>query len=377
MKPFPKPGCHTLHVRFSFLHPGEEKSRRVTLDTHETSIKKATEKGWLLRRAYESKFEADAGLTLEDLQVFDNKRAEIKKRSDRYFHSQTGPHWKNLKLFFKTPGDVTYTSLQDYVLFCRKQKNEQGNPRFSDDTIRRHLATLKRGLKHARLSGKSVPNIPDEAWPELEIPKGRTKGKPGASNDFSSKQMFSIISYLSGHAFDTALIMVCTGIRPEEGGSVLFEHFEPRDDMPGCAGRLKVIKGVEDQDRYVGVPFSLLPILERALPLNVDHKKAYHAACKKAGLPPKFGRRDFRAAFASAVGEEDHWASQLALGHYSGVPIRYQNWEEERMAKAALIAWAAFGMDQNPSKLAQSVASKGYFRRRVKNDANLKQPRIA
>jgi hypothetical protein len=111
--------------------------------------------------------------------------------------------------------------------------------------------------------------------------------------------------------------------------------------------------------------------------LKVDHKNAYFTALDTVGLPRKFGRRDFRAAFASAVGPHDHFGARLAMGHFSGVPEAYQNWDDERKAKVALAAWSVFGTDKNREKVYKLEVKPGYFRRRVKNNANLKTPRIA
>jgi len=364
VKPYFKEGYKTLFIKFMYKAPGWLKAKRIQLNTHETNETLAIRKGVKLREEYIARHEAGAGLTLSDLQRLDEERAATEGYDERHRKTEIGPHWNNLKIFFKTPGDVSYESLKKYVIFCRNQTKPDGSKRFSDMTIRRHCATLRRGLACARLDGHTVPIIADEAWPKFKK-KGKTKGKKQSSGNFSPEQIRDLISSLSGHAFDTALIYACTGMRAEEGEEASFRQFTPMDNMPGCAGRFLII-GKEDDDREVGIPVTLLPILKRALPLKVDHKNVFKTAAEEAGMGTKFNRRDFRAAYNTTVSEEDHYGARLTMGHSGETNDLYQNIYAERLARLALFAWARLAPAPDHENLAPIVAKNGYYRRRVK-----------
>jgi integrase len=208
-------------------------------------------------------------------------------------------------------------------------------------------------------------NIPKN-WPKLTV-QGHVKGKRGASNDYSVDELKAMVALLQGHAQDEALFALCTGMRAGELENIRLEHFTPRTDMPGCAGTLYVPPGHEDHPRDVGVTHGMWAILQRALPFSIDHKRVYATAIKKVTGKSKFGLRDFRAGFISALAPIDTYGGHMAAGHTSGVMGRYHNWTPDRMATVALAAWGIFAPGGHGGQLGAKMGAIGYARKRLKS----------
>jgi hypothetical protein len=135
---------------------------------------------------------------------------------------------------------------------------------------------------------------------------------------------------------------------------------------------LYIPKGEEDDERTIAVPMQLLPILKRALPLKVNHRKVFESAMMKVTGVRKFGRRDFRACFLSSQALGDVFGAHKVAGHKGAVMERYHNMPDARKAAVAVAVWQAFFPDIAPSgpylvpNLGPNVGPEAYFRKRLK-----------
>lgn len=257
-------------------------------------------------------------LTLADLAGLDYERAVAKKRR--------APTLRMIKQSWKTIitrlGDAPAESI-DYAVANRYMAARQAEGGLRNQSLRRELTVLRRGLQLAIRNGALFRMPPD--WPELESdePNEAQRGKLHPKNVIAAW-----IAELTPDARDEAWFAVLTGLRYEEIKRVRLDWVVVAPPGIGVPALLELPpSGTKTRNgRTVGLTEAALAILRRRVAANPEgpfvfakgsHKTTMRAAAARIGYAKRITMRDLRATYASLALEygADPIAVQAALGH--------------------------------------------------------------
>lgn len=314
MKLFKKPGSQNWYYRFT-LRGREYKGSTCTADKHEAE--KEMRRQWTRVDAeVSSKSPLHPSITV--LRDADLERAEKAQVTRAQIDGALVAHWRALARHWGDNTSYTLKTLENYV--AARQREGVRN-----QTIRRELTTLKRGLllveeQYELDAPRRWPSL--RSSPEKEAQKGHFIEQP---------ELVRWLSKLKPTAFNAALVMILTGVRRTELARI----------TPAMVGQDILMLTREStkgrKKREIGLVPRAREALLSGIPFGADHKKAFQRAARDAGTARGvIHSRDLRATCATVAEEAgDSRGVDLMMGHSAEVALRYQKAHRERMLKLA------------------------------------------
>jgi len=284
---------------------------------------------------------------LADLAELDRRNAEMRRRRAPTLAIQEF-HWRWLRRHI---GDDIYADQINYRIATQYIQARQ-NDGVRNQTIRRELATLYRGLRLAVRDGAAF-RLPDD-WPRIES----DQPDPKSSGRLHPVEILAEwVAALPEEPRDIAWFVLLTGLRHEEARRVAGTWVVPAPtgiglpallSLPGYATKTR-------QPRIVGLTEQALGIIQRRIgnrPENElvfsqkNYRWSYKAACHTIGYDQTIKLRDLRVAYATLAiaGGADPIAVQAALGHRQlATTQKYLKSTIARTASASVLVDMAVG----------------------------------
>lgn len=273
-----------------------------------------------MRAYYEAnapKQKARGVVSLADLAGMDCEEVASRGKSSQHVNA-TKHAWRRLTEHFganTSPRKVDYDAVVQFIA-ARRAVGVRGQ------SIVREVQALHRGLRIANRKGW-LPVLPQLPKVGVDPPKETQAGKLHPL-DVIARWLLA----LPQDARDQAEFVLLTGLRRTECERLCLDWVEGAAADTGVPALLRVPAGAAKgkRERVIGLVAEALAILHRkgagrigSDPVfgSVDHKTAFHNACKAIGYGKRIHLRDLRHFFTTVGTAQtgDAVAAQAALGH--------------------------------------------------------------